>query len=469
VRRFGWTSTLSLGLAGFPLSVAEPQNLDPSLTTRIDSVFRRFSSTGPGCAIGVVQGSHLTFAKGYGLASLESKAVITPTTVFDLGSVSKQFTAMAILLLEQDGKLSLDDPIQRFVPEIPRYANPVTIRHLLHHTSGLRDYIDLLVWSGVPVEAVAGDQISLDVLARQQRGNFDAGTEYRYSNTGYFLLSVIVKRASGTSLRDFANRRIFGPLGMRSSFFLDDHAEVVLGKAGSYSPRRGGGFRLELSNWEQTGDGGVQTTVADMALWMENLVSGKVGGPEALRALTTPGSLSNGTAIGYAMGLTADRYRGTPRISHGGSWVGFRAFVARFPDHSLSLITLCNRSDGAPGTLVMQTADVLLEGKLGPATPANRPAGPEPDRARSDHPLREYTGVYHSDELLTDWRVTLEGDRLVARAGPAMMFTFQRTNGTFAMDGAPVRFLEEGGRITGLVLQSRGARDFSLTRRSDQP
>src|SRR5262245_11392709 len=195
------------------------QELDAATTARIDSVFTRFTAAGsPGCALGVMRAGRLVYAKGYGLASVELGRPITPATVFDLGSVSKQFTALAIVLLAQDGKLSLDDEIQKYLPEIPRYAKPVTIRHLLHHTSGLRDYIDLLGWSGVQEEAVTGDREALAILARQQAPNFRAGAEYLYSNTGFFLLSVIVRRASGRSLRAFAAERIFGPLGMRHSF-----------------------------------------------------------------------------------------------------------------------------------------------------------------------------------------------------------------------------------------------------------
>src|SRR5262245_20844180 len=278
------------------------QALDPATAAQVDSVFARFTTPGsPGCALGVMRDGRLVYAKGYGLASIELNRPITPSTIFDLGSVSKQFTALAVVLLAQDGKLSLDDEIQKYLPEIPRYSRPVTIRHLLHHTSGLRDYIDLLGWSGVQEESVTGDRDALAILARQQAPNFEAGAEYLYSNTGFFLLSVIVRRASGRSLRAFAAERIFGPLGMRHSFYLDNHNEIVPDKAGSYSPR-GSGFQLALANWEQTGDGGVQTSVEDLLQWERNFGSGAVGGELAIRTLEVPGVLNNGTAINYALG-----------------------------------------------------------------------------------------------------------------------------------------------------------------------
>ena len=231
----------------------------------------------------------MVYSKGYGLASVELGVPITPATVFDIGSVSKQFTAMSVVLLAQDGKLSLDDEIQRFIPEIPRYARPITIRHLLHHTSGLRDYIDILGWSGISDEAVTTDQDALDAIVRQKGTNFEPGADFLYSNSGFFLLSVIVKRAGGETLREFAGKRIFQPLGMTHTQYVDRHDMIVPGKAGSYTDGAEGGFALALANWEQTGDGAVNTTVEDLVKWDRNFVTGAVGGPEALKALQTRG------------------------------------------------------------------------------------------------------------------------------------------------------------------------------------
>ena len=221
--------------------LAQSNPLPSALAGRVDSVFLRFTAAGsPGCALGVVRNGRLDYARGYGLASVEHGVPITPATVFDIGSVSKQFTAMAVVLLAQDGKLSFDDEIQKFLPEIPRYAGAVTIRHLLQHTSGLRDYIDILGWSGLGDEAVTTDADALDAIVRQKATNFPPGSEFRYSNSGYFLLSLIVKRVSGESLRDFAARRIFAPLAMSRTQFVDRHEMVVAGKAGSYGPGEGG-------------------------------------------------------------------------------------------------------------------------------------------------------------------------------------------------------------------------------------
>jgi CubicO group peptidase (beta-lactamase class C family) len=452
-------------LAAGRLATAQSTSLAAPLTARIDSVFARFSVPGsPGCALGVMRDGRLAYARGYGLASVELGVPITPATIFDLGSVSKQFTAMAVVLLAQDRKLDLDDEIQKFLPELPRFAKPVTIRQLLHHTSGIRDYIDLLAWSGVPEEAVTGDRDALEVLARQRAPNFAAGSEFLYSNSGFFLLSVIVRRASGKPLREFAAARIFGPLGMTHTFYLDRHDEIVPGKAGSYAPAPGGGFRLALANWEQTGDGAVQTSVEDLLRWDGNFSSGAVGGAEAIRELETRGVLTDGKSIDYALGQGVDGYRGLRRVSHGGSWAGFRAQLTRFPDQHTSISTLCNVANAAPGQLATRVADLVLSDAFTAPAPAPGAFVPRPPSTQPPRALAEYAGRYHSDELLADWVLVAAGDSLLVRIGP----TYQETvrpgpNGLF-IAGSRVQPVEADGRISGLILNSRGARDFRLTR-----
>ncbi len=457
---------LLIGLTG--VARVKAQELGAATAARVDSVFSRFTAPGsPGCALGVMRGGRLVYAKGYGLASIEMNRPITPSTVFDIGSVSKQFTALAVVLLAQDGKLSLDDEIQKYLPEIPRYSRPVTIRHLLHHTSGLRDYIDLLGWSGVQEESVTGDRDALAILARQQASNFDAGADYLYSNTGFFLLSVIVRRASGKSLRAFAAERIFGPLGMRHTFYLDDHSEIVPDKAGSYSPRgKGPGFQLALANWEQTGDGAVQTSVEDLLQWERNFGSGAVGGAAAIGTLETPGVLNNGTAITYALGQVVDRYRGLRRVTHGGSWAGFHASFTRFPEEHAAISVLCNVANGVPGVSAMRVADIVLARDFTEAAPALQPftpgAGQPP--ARVARPLADYVGCYHSDELLADWEIFQRGDSLRVRIGPLLDEPIEfGTEGIFVL-GARAQFVETNGQISALALTSRGARNFRLTR-----
>lgn len=450
------------------LLVLQTGGLPPQQSAQVDSIFARFTSPGsPGCALGVVRDGELAYAKGYGLASLELGVPITPATVFDIGSVSKQFTAMAVVLLAREGKLSLDDEIQRFVPEVPRYARPITLRHLLHHTSGLRDYIDILGWSGIGDEAVTTEADALLAISRQRGTNFAPGAEYLYSNSGFFLLSVVVKRASGKSLREFAAERIFGPLGMAHTQFVDRHEMIVPGKAGSYAADGKRGFVLSLANWEQVGDGAVNTTVEDLLRWDRNFYGGTVGGDQALRELHTTMPLSDGSPNSYALGLGVDTYRGLSRVSHGGSWAGFRAQLTRFPTEHLSVIVLCNVNNSAPGMLAKQVGDLLLGSRLGPDNSVFTPA--PRDTATRRPPTRDVltslAGVYHSDELMADWVVSLRGDSLFAKPGLGAEFPLEpRGADAFNAYGTRIGVLREGGRVVGLTLNNRGLRDFRLDR-----
>ncbi|HWN41001.1 MAG TPA: serine hydrolase domain-containing protein, partial [Thermoanaerobaculia bacterium] len=345
----------------------------------VDKVFSDYGKDGPGCALAVVRDGAIVHSKGYGLASVEHGAPITPQTVFDIGSTSKQITAASILLLAQDGKLSLDDDVRKHIPEMPDLGTPVTLRHLLHHTSGVRDYIELLQLGEISFEDVATDDDALAALSRQKALDFRPGDEHNYSNSGYFLLSLVVKRASGKTLREFAQERIFTPLGMSSTQILDDHTLVIPRRAASYAPRRDGGFRLAIANWEQTGDGAVQTTVEDLAKWDRNFYDPKVGGPALIEQLQVKGVLNDGSTIPYARGLVVDEHRGLRRVQHGGGWAGYRAEMIRFPDERLSVITLCNRGDANPTGLAMQVAELYLADRM-------KPVEPEPTAAAATAP-----------------------------------------------------------------------------------
>jgi CubicO group peptidase (beta-lactamase class C family) len=378
-------------LVGGPAKAADA----PNLASRVDAIFADYAKPGsPGCALAVVQDGRIVHEKGYGLASVEHGVPITPKTVFDIGSTSKQITAASILLLVQDGKLSLDDDVHKLVPELPDYGAPVTIRHLLHHTSGLRDYINVMALGGINFEDWTNDDDALAALVRQKTLDFRPGEEHSYSNSGYFLLSVIVKRASGKSLREYAQERIFTPLAMTSTRFLDDHTEIIPGRATAYGPKPGGGFRVEMSNWEQTGDGSVQTTVEDLAKWDQNFYTPKVGGPWLIEQLQTTGTLNNGEKITYARGLAVDEYRSLRRVQHGGGWAGYRAQLTRFPDEKVSVITLCNLGSTNPTALSLQVADLYLAEKLRPAEAA-AVAPSAPGVAGPVDPAR-YAGLYWS-------------------------------------------------------------------------
>jgi CubicO group peptidase (beta-lactamase class C family) len=329
----------------------------------------------PGCAVAVYRAGEIAFAKGYGLANLEHDTPITPSTNFDVGSISKQFTAMAILLLAEDGKLSLDDDVRKYIPELPAYAQkPITLRHLLHHTSGLRDYAGFLTLGGINEADVPNDDDALFAIAHQKALDFPTGTEWRYSNAGYFLLSIVVRRTSGKTLATFAKERIFGPLGMTSTFILDNHARTVPERATGYAPRHEGatGFWIEMSNFEQTGNGGVQTNVLDLAKWDANFYEPKVGTKATLDLLRTPGKLDDGKPLTYAMGLDIQNVNGILSEEHLGEWAGYRADLLRFPTERLTVACLCNVADAAPEDRAIKVA-IALDPKLAPpATTSSR-------------------------------------------------------------------------------------------------
>ena len=246
---------------------------------KIDALFAQYDKpSSPGCALGVMRNGRLAYARGYGMADIERKVPITPASLFDIASTSKQFSAAAVVLLALDGKLSLSDDVRKYVPELPDYGAPITIDHLLHHTSGLRDYIGLLSLAGIAYDQISTDEQTLAILARQRQLNFPTGTRHEYSNTGYFLLSVIVQRVSGQPMAKFSRERIFEPLGMTSTRIRDDYAMLIPGRALGYAPAEDGTFKLAIVNWQQTGDGAVQLSIEDALKWDENFYQPKLGG-----------------------------------------------------------------------------------------------------------------------------------------------------------------------------------------------
>jgi CubicO group peptidase (beta-lactamase class C family) len=362
-----------------PATVAgQTTSAPPMLTERVDSLFALYDVPGsPGCAVAVMRHGAIVYERGYGMADLEHDVPNTPETIFDIGSTAKQFTAMSILLLARDGKLSLDDDVRRHVPELPDYGDTVRIRHLLTHTSGLRDYINLLVLGGARYDDVTTADDALAAIVRQKALHFTPGSRHLYSNSGYFLLSVIVQRASGMSLRDFARRRIFDPLGMHNTHYLSSYDSIVQGRAIGYSPRdeedASRGFRADMPRWLQTGDGGVSSSVRELARWDANFHRPLVGDSSLMREFQTVARLTSGTSITYALGLRVDAYRGRRTVSHGGSWGGYRAELLRFPEQRFSVATLCNVGTADPGALSRRVADIYLADVLEPPAVAARP------------------------------------------------------------------------------------------------
>jgi CubicO group peptidase (beta-lactamase class C family) len=441
----GWCCLAAIAGAG-PL--AGQAGLPGDVTRRIDTLFARFERPGsPGCALGVYRDGRMVYARGYGSAQLELDVPITPATVFDIGSTSKQFTAMSILLLAKDGRLSLDDDVRRFLPELPSYGRPITIRHLLHHTSGLRDYLTLMALAGESFDNVSTDEDALALMVRQRALDFTPGSEWEYSNTGFFLLSLIVKRASGQSLREFAAARIFGPLGMSHTQFRDDHRSIVPNRAAAYDrPDSTGAYHIDVSNFEQTGDGAVHTTVEDLLSWDRNFYSGQVGGPGVLAEMVRPGLLNDGTVLDYASGLMVGSYRGLRTVSHGGSWGGYRAELLRFPSERVSVACLCNVAGSNPTGLARRVAEVVLADRLAP-TPADSAATDRATTAAAPA-ASELLGAYRDSSSGTVARVSLDSGRVqLEYSGDTMVLTPEGA-GEYSAVGAQARVRFEPGSAT---------------------
>lgn len=459
-------SLLVLAIASLLSTVATAQNAVPE--ARVDSIFAQYDNTrSPGCALGVIQGVQFVLKRGYGMADLEHGIPLSPSSVFRIGSTSKQFTAAATVLLAEEGKISLDEEIRTYLPEMRDYRTPVTVRHLLHHTSGVRDYLTLMRLTGKRDNDFYTDDEALDIIARQRELNFEPGTEYLYSNSGYFLLSQIVKRASGMSLRDYAGARIFEPLDMARTHFHDDHSEIVPNRAIGYAPLEAGGFQISMTTLPMVGDGGVFTSVEELHQWDQNFYHPRVGGNTFLDQMLTPGVLASGDTLEYAFGLRLGQYRGLDVVRHGGAFVGFRAEMMRFPEQRVTVICLCNLSTSQPWRFAEQVADVYLEGQLEPESTGEEEAGEEEEAEQaglelSAEELAVYAGAYYSEELDVVYRLRVEADSLRVVVGKAfdealapmepdvfrvfgITFRFQRDS-----DSRAASFMLDAGRVKNL-------------------
>ncbi len=370
----------ALFLTGLP-------ELRSSETSEVDRVFARFDRPdSPGCALGVIRDGEIVYFQGYGLANLEYRMPITSRSTFRIGSTSKQFTAMAIALLAEEGRISLDSDIREYLPEMPDYETPVTVRHMVHHTSGLRDYLTLMSLAGVRGADYYTDAQVVEMLARQQELNFEPGDQFLYSNSGYFLLAEIVKRRSGRSLKEYAEDRIFAPLRMKGSHFHNDHKHVVRNRASGYRRTDDGGFEISMTTLEMIGDGGVFTSIQDLLIWDRNFYDNQLGSPDLMSTMHRQGVLSSGEELDYAFGLNVGTYRGLRTVRHGGAFVGFRAELLRFPDERFSVACLCNLAQTNPSQLANRVADIYLKDRLTAAkdagkTPEVAPAEFTPDEA----------------------------------------------------------------------------------------
>jgi CubicO group peptidase (beta-lactamase class C family) len=341
---------------------------------QVDALFAEWDSTvTPGCSMAVSKDGRIVQERGYGMANLEHGVPNRADTVFHVASVSKQFTAAAIALLILEGKLSADDPIRKHLPEMPEFDRVITVGHLVHHTSGLRDHSEILELSGWRYyQDLVTTEDAMSVLVKQKALLFEPGSRYNYSNTNYLLMGEIVQRVTGKTLREFAEERIFEPLGMEHSHFRDHFPEVVRGFASGYGVE-GGEFVTSLTNFSIAGYSTLLTTVGDLMKWEENFYTGKVGGKAFVDLMQTRVPLSDGKPNKYAYGIVVDEHRGLPSVEHSGGDAGYSSHLVRFPQQHLSVTVLCNVNTADARSLAMRTAEIHLG--LGPeAAPKRQPA-----------------------------------------------------------------------------------------------
>ena len=423
-------------------------------TARVDSIFRAFDRTdSPGCALGVYQDGTIRYARGYGMASLEHGVPISPRSVLDVGSISKQFTAMSMLILEKEGKLSLDDPIRKYFPEMPAYADSVTWRQALSQTSGLRDLWTLWSQTG---RTFAGDTVdALNVILHSAEPNYTPGERYLYTNTGWILAAQAVYRLTGKTLAQFAEEKIFGPLGMRDTRFLSDRYAIIPNLAESYGPQRNG-FRIVRSNYDGAiqGPGGIHTTVEDFGRWLNNYDAATIGGRDIIQAMTTPTKLNNGSpatagpGMAYAIGLTVGTVRGLRVVAHGGSWGGFRGHFLRFPDQQFAVATFCNLTTSGPDSLAAKVAAIYLGDRMQSDTVAawTSALAKEPPVATSVATLGNFAGVWRNIERGLVRRTQVKGDTLISAGDPPTSYV-PLGGGRFRAERTEIRF--EGGAEKG--------------------
>ncbi|HEY3926939.1 MAG TPA: serine hydrolase domain-containing protein [Candidatus Koribacter sp.] len=379
---------------------------DPS-SQQVDQIFAEYAKPGsPGCSVGAIRDGNFVYKKSFGEGSLEFGVPLTSESVFYMGSVSKQFTAAAVVLAAEKGFLSLDDDVQKYLPELPDYGHPVTLLELIHQTSGFRDFMELEGLAGRDPASLSADD-ALKLIAQQKGLNNVPGGEWIYSNSNYFLLGEIVQRATKKTLAQFSEENIFKPLGMTHTRFYDDHTLVLPGRVAAYDPGKDGTFKVDWNNaYELVGGGGLMSTVDDMLLWDRNFYENKLGSGSLVKELQSHGKLNNGNQIDYAMGLSLGNYRGLPTVAHDGALYGYRTAILRFPQQKFSVVTLCNLGNSNPEGLSRKVADLYLANDFkAPEVP--KPGGDLPDPTG-------FAGTYLDPRTHNSYTFTVKDGKLMA-------------------------------------------------------
>lgn len=428
-------------------------------TKKIDSLFSSYNTLDqPGVALGIIKDGTLVYSKGYGSADLEHDVAISDQTVFYAASVSKHFITFAVLLLEEQGKIDLDAKIQRYLPDFPDYGYPLTIRHFIHHTSGVRDYLTLWTMAGNDYLDKMNKRAVYEMIIRQESLNFKPGEKYLYSNSCYLLLAMIIEKASGLSLDEFAQRFMFQPLNMHNTHFHDNVYHLVKNRAFSYSPR-GDEFDNLIMRFDMVGSGGLYTNVEDLAKWDANMNTNHLGkgGQEIIQKMHEMGLLNNGESTGYAFALRIEKYRGLNTVGHGGAMAGYRTYYLRFPEQGISLIVLSNRSDFESKKSILDLADIVLKDEF----TSEKPIEEAPRRSEQTlssfeaNNLKEYQGTFYSRELDTHYKFKVDDNQLYLSIGYGIVEELRPVKKDHFDGRFKVRFLRnKEGKIIALIVDA---------------
>ena len=440
-----------------PAASAQVPKLD------LDTIFGSIAPMGPGCGVGVTIPGAPALIAAYGQADLEHPEPLTAATVFETGSLAKQFTASAMLLLVQDGKLSLDDDIRRYLPEMPNYGTPITIRHLLTHTSGLREQWSLMALAGNgPGTQAHTMPMILDLASRQKGLNFKPGAEFLYTNTNYALAAMIIERVSGQSLQRFTDQRLFQPLGMRETRWREDFRTVVPNRAMAYAPA-GDSFIANMPFTSVYGNGGLLTTVGDLLRWNAFLdkPSDLPGGQALAVALQTPGHLSNGAPLDYALGLEVTRDHGRRLVSHSGSTGGYKTWLGRYPDEGVSIAVLCNNGGIDPVEMGERVARQALLATGHAETTVSAPKAIAAAQAPTTD-LASYQGLFRNPVTGELIRLQAVDGRLTLTRGSSEVLVALGGNRFQRPDGDIVSFARSGFKTTEVTLGDAEARQRFL-------
>jgi CubicO group peptidase (beta-lactamase class C family) len=466
----------------YALSLQRLEPVSASPQGRVDQLLSAWDRPGePGLVAAVVSGGEVVYVRALGQASLEHDLPNTPYTVFDIGSVSKELTDFAMVLLAQEDHLSLDDDIRTHLPEVPDFGTPIRIRHLIHHTSGLREIYDAFSLAGSRSGDALLQEDALRLVTHLEELNFQPGSDYLYCNTGYMLLADIVARVTDRPFPEWMDENVFEPLGMANTTIMAKQGQVIPRAAYSYGPDGQGGWIQIFDNSTVQGAGGVYTTVTDLARWIGNFSEPRLGGPEAILQMQERGVLTTGDTLDYAFGLRIDEHRGLRRIGHTGSSAGYRTSLAYYPEVDVGIVVVSNYASRDP-SVGNRLAEAYLATEMGPEEGGQEEAEEEEREEEEEEgeawsptsrELEAYAGRYVSPELETIYTLSVEDETLMGRHFRHGSFRLRphapdefRGPGSFAR----IRFHRDGeGRVTGLRVSNGRVRDLWFEKRESSP